>query len=269
MKISFNDSEIEKWARFSGDFNPIHFNEEAARRLDMNAPVVHGMLVLMFVKQKLREKEQMEGVHWTQFKSLLKSPVLRDAVLTLNMNEQRPRNSFRIMSHNLPGKEHVIGEIRGVPAAQWESRNPVIRIPAGEVSEQFTRFRELFGSDYSSWSQLDALIYSHFMRSNIRWSANELCFDDFAYRVPNLSDHLLVQFSHQVTFCSDINLTNEVGDYAEILYQMDNFSLIKNTDAEVGLVNIGVFLKTQHVMTIELGWMLKINFNINGKADHE
>ena len=47
----FGHAHIESWARFSGDFNPIHFDLEKARLAGSPAIIVHGMLPLLYVKQ--------------------------------------------------------------------------------------------------------------------------------------------------------------------------------------------------------------------------
>ena len=39
---------IEKFAQFSGDFNPVHFNDEEARTQGFKARIAHGMLSASF-----------------------------------------------------------------------------------------------------------------------------------------------------------------------------------------------------------------------------
>jgi len=45
--------EINLYARASGDFNPIHIDEEFARKTPLGGTVAHGMLVLSYVSQML------------------------------------------------------------------------------------------------------------------------------------------------------------------------------------------------------------------------
>jgi 3-hydroxybutyryl-CoA dehydratase len=45
--------EINLYARASGDFNPIHIDEDFARKTPLGGTVAHGMLVLAYVSQML------------------------------------------------------------------------------------------------------------------------------------------------------------------------------------------------------------------------
>ena len=49
-QIAFCRRDVENWAAFSGDYNPIHFDLERVRKLGLEQLVVHGMLGIMPVK---------------------------------------------------------------------------------------------------------------------------------------------------------------------------------------------------------------------------
>ena len=51
MDLRFDSHDIEAWARLSGDRNPIHFDREAALRMNAADVVVHGMLAMLPIKQ--------------------------------------------------------------------------------------------------------------------------------------------------------------------------------------------------------------------------
>jgi len=46
-------SDINKYAEASGDFNPIHINEEFARTTPLGGTIAHGMLVLAYMSEML------------------------------------------------------------------------------------------------------------------------------------------------------------------------------------------------------------------------
>jgi acyl dehydratase len=45
----FTKSDVLNYAKLTGDFNPVHFNEEYASNTIFKKPIVHGPLVLTFV----------------------------------------------------------------------------------------------------------------------------------------------------------------------------------------------------------------------------
>ena len=54
-RMTFGLPEVQEWARFSDDFNPIHFDSQYAKGAGLDGLVVHGMLALLPVKSALTE----------------------------------------------------------------------------------------------------------------------------------------------------------------------------------------------------------------------
>ncbi len=46
---TFTSKDVELYAQLTGDYNPVHFNEEFAKNTIFGKPIVHGPLVLTFV----------------------------------------------------------------------------------------------------------------------------------------------------------------------------------------------------------------------------
>lgn len=46
---TFTSEDVELYARLTGDYNPVHFDEEFAKNTIFGKPIVHGPLVLTFV----------------------------------------------------------------------------------------------------------------------------------------------------------------------------------------------------------------------------
>lgn len=67
MQKTVTQDQISRYARASGDTNPIHLDSEAAERGPFGRVVAHGMLVLAFVSEMLT---QAFGVHWMEGGSL-------------------------------------------------------------------------------------------------------------------------------------------------------------------------------------------------------
>ena len=88
--IRFSKFDAEQWAVFSGDYNPIHFDLNEARKLGMGKLIIHGMLAAMPVKSNISKQTpvQNEG-GWLRFKTLFCKPIPQDSpmiVETLGRN---------------------------------------------------------------------------------------------------------------------------------------------------------------------------------------
>ena len=51
FKITITNSMVNEFAKISGDFNPLHVNEEYAKTTKIGKRVVHGMLLASFLSQ--------------------------------------------------------------------------------------------------------------------------------------------------------------------------------------------------------------------------
>ena len=51
VKPPIAQDQLNRYAEASGDFNPIHLNEEAARRVGLAGIIAHGMLSMAFLGQ--------------------------------------------------------------------------------------------------------------------------------------------------------------------------------------------------------------------------
>lgn len=50
-KPPITQEQLQRYANASGDFNPIHLDEEAARRVGLESVIAHGMLSMAFLGQ--------------------------------------------------------------------------------------------------------------------------------------------------------------------------------------------------------------------------
>jgi hypothetical protein len=97
MDMLFSKLNLLRWAEFSGDFNPIHFDIERARLAGSKGIIVHGMLALLAVKQaadKLIDR-QSDGV-WHSVKARLKMPLQLDTTYRLSVTSSAHLNKFAV-----------------------------------------------------------------------------------------------------------------------------------------------------------------------------
>ena len=61
LKKTVTQPDINLYAEAGRDFNPIHIDEEFARKTPLGGTIAHGMLVLAYVSQMLTE---VFGIRW-------------------------------------------------------------------------------------------------------------------------------------------------------------------------------------------------------------
>ncbi len=256
MQMQFDAGDIEAWAALSGDRNPIHFDREAARRMDAADVVVHGMLALLPIKQHLGRSASGEG--WVQFKALLKAPVLRDAPVALSTSDRNGRVTFKLVPET-GAADHVIGNVRRIDPPVWASDAGRHALPSEEADAWLQRFRAGLGEGCDDWVALDAMVFGDFIRHRIGEVFDRLGpglrLAQRLERIESLTSHLLVQTSHQIAFCASLHAMGDL--LPSIHYQVDNIDLIESPGEAVGTLDLGVHLQDRHVMTITLGLMVK------------
>lgn len=60
VKPPITQEQLNRYAEASGDFNPIHLDEEAAHRVGLDSVIAHGMLSMAFLGQFL--EQQIAGI---------------------------------------------------------------------------------------------------------------------------------------------------------------------------------------------------------------
>jgi hypothetical protein len=70
--IRFCSESVQTWADYSGDYNPIHFDEKVAdAAIGKGGRVVHGMLAMLPLKAATSAM-RWEGDGWLQWTALLR-----------------------------------------------------------------------------------------------------------------------------------------------------------------------------------------------------
>ncbi|MBI3760021.1 MAG: MaoC family dehydratase [Deltaproteobacteria bacterium] len=109
MNLSFQQKHIQDWASMADDYNPIHFDEAAARRLGLGGIVVHGMLPLLHIKHQLSDELIASAQReWITFSSKFRQPVARDQQHQLEISTRRTGRRFALR-RNEDGAEAIAG----------------------------------------------------------------------------------------------------------------------------------------------------------------
>jgi hypothetical protein len=241
--------------QFSGDFNPIHFDPMQARRIGASALIVHGMLALLSVKQRLVMQAPPINDGWLRFKTLLRKPIAHDAEIVLSFKSSKRGLQFQALSS--ARDEYFRGSFAGIsaPAVDVEAPFSTTVIEAAVANA----FVEYYGSIHASWSALDSIIFADFMSSKAamllaytRTHVQQIFGSD-------VRDGLILHASHDVRF--DAVYFAELPAHAlancATSYDVLTPNLIGNADQCICTVQLSVRAADRIVMTIELGLVLK------------
>ena len=78
-----SESDVQKFGEVSGDMNPVHFDEEFARKTVFRGRVAHGALSIGFISALLGTKLPGDGSIFLSASIVFKTPVrIGDTVLT-------------------------------------------------------------------------------------------------------------------------------------------------------------------------------------------
>ncbi len=83
--ITITADLITKFAEFSGDFNPVHFNDEEARSQGFLGRIAHGMLSASFFSKIFANKFPGPGTIYLNQTFKFHAPVYVDETLTFKL----------------------------------------------------------------------------------------------------------------------------------------------------------------------------------------
>ncbi len=69
VKPPITQEQLRRYAEASGDYNPIHLDEQAARRVGLDGVIAHGMLSMAFLGQFVNQQiAGIPGARMVQFR---------------------------------------------------------------------------------------------------------------------------------------------------------------------------------------------------------
>lgn len=238
--LRYNTADLQAWAEFSGDFNPVHFDLARAARLNLGAVPVHGMRVMLDVKaalfQEAGRREWPEGA--LVFKAVLRAPVLNNASYRFAIESRgnglnfavadEARNTpcmtghLRPLSVSVESKCDPAGACGGGPA--WHS----FSISKAERAAAIALWPATSHGQAGAWLLLDALLFSALLRQpGLFAQVSDFAGFAPARSVDDLMQHATVLQTHHSTVISaeiqrmDIDSTGAYGEGDAIRCDID------------------------------------------------
>ncbi|HAT8014198.1 hypothetical protein [Citrobacter rodentium] len=159
MALHYGQQDASRWAAFSGDYNPVHFDEAWVKARGGSALSVHGMRALLDVKRYI--SPPADSAPFLKCTVRLRRPLWRDTAYSL-MREASKRVAATVRAH--PGGEtclscQLTAERRFPPEAGQSQR----RLDAATLAALHQAFQPLL-PDAQQWHFLDALLFRHLLQ---------------------------------------------------------------------------------------------------------
>jgi hypothetical protein len=256
--LSFDRAAIDSWATFSDDYNPIHFDKEVAQSAGFDRPIVHGMLVMLPVKQALAERQHLIpniGREWVRVRSSLKKSVPEGAAVSVSFTPRADRIAYSICGKD-DGTTYIQGSMDGRHPPAPDGGIKYSRVQRLETGEPWQLFSSSFPGVKAGWVWLDALAFSHFVRRLIPLIVAKIggYKPDWSFR-DGLPDATVVQSSHTIWFRPDLLASLPMPDEADLDCTVEDFAIQHDGDRSYGNVPLLISAAGQLVMRQEIGLM--------------
>ena len=108
-RLSIGKSQIEAFAMMSGDFNPIHMDEAAARRLGMKGVVAHGSLSLNLIWESIESSFDLAENPRLRLDVRFKLPVYLDEIVESGGKRCSGTGDYEVWVSNQDGQRVIEG----------------------------------------------------------------------------------------------------------------------------------------------------------------
>lgn len=114
---SIAQADIDRYARVSGDFNPIHTSPEYARKTPLGTTVAHGMLLLAYISQVMTKAFGTAWLENGKMYARFKAPArpgdtvsISGKITRIETCDQTPRVHCEIVCRNQDGTELILSK---------------------------------------------------------------------------------------------------------------------------------------------------------------
>lgn len=254
----FIAADLQRWAEYSGDYNPIHFDLSQARRLGMDELVVHGMLTMLPVKGFVSRHDVPEAGQWLRMRTLLRRPLPLGGAYSVAARSRRDGVAFSALCPDTD-VEYLRGSC--VPIDAPHAANDAEPTFATRTIDRghALAFAEHYGAmDCPRWVGIDAIVFADFMRTQIEAMAAHVRSRSLEGVAVDGWDGPMVHSSHVVSF--DRELLGEAQDRicdSELSYQVGQPELMRGAEQLICSITLTVLSSGRHVMTIDIGLVIK------------
>ena len=112
----FNQNDLVKYAKASGDFNPIHLDKEIAKTIGLDNVIVHGMLIMAHLGNIIANSNSVSflknfSVQFCSITRLEEKLICKGEVSKIEKNNQKKNITLKLKVLNLSGEVKIMGKM--------------------------------------------------------------------------------------------------------------------------------------------------------------
>ena len=111
----FDQNDLLKYAKASGDFNPIHLDKEFAKIIGLDNVIVHGMLIMAHLGKSVANSNSVSflknfSVQFCSITKLEERLICKGEVSKIEKNNQKKNITLKLKVLNLSGEVKILGK---------------------------------------------------------------------------------------------------------------------------------------------------------------
>ena len=111
----FSQNAIIKYAKASGDFNPIHLDKEFAKTMGLDNVIAHGMLIMAHLGKNIANSTSVSflkhfSVQFCSITRLEEKLMCKGEVSKIEKNNQKKIITLKLKVLNLSGEVKILGK---------------------------------------------------------------------------------------------------------------------------------------------------------------
>ena len=112
----FNQNDLVKYAKASGDFNPIHLDREFAKTMGFDNVIAHGMLIMAHLGKTIANSNYVSflkhfSVQFCSVTRLDERLICKGEVSKIEKNDQKKIITLKLKVLNLAGEVKILGKM--------------------------------------------------------------------------------------------------------------------------------------------------------------
>ena len=111
----FDQNDLLKYAKASGDFNPIHLDKEFAKTIGLDNVIVHGMLIMAHLGKSVANSNSVSflknfSVQFCSITKLEERLICKGEVSKIEKNNKKKNITLKLKVLNLSGEVKISGK---------------------------------------------------------------------------------------------------------------------------------------------------------------
>lgn len=256
--VRFSPQDIQHWAEFSGDRNPVHFDAEAARGLvGEKGPFVHGMLAMLPLKQAFADSlaQTKTGETWRWHAQLRRPMPISGQYRLISAKKTNGGTGFQLLS--FAGGERFISASAApqahIPCSEGHGR---FTLESQEISDMENSFRSMFPDIRQNWIGLDALLFGRYIRAHLLQFLRDQGLDSSGENSGYGRTGLLMQISHTIIAEQWALDCKDVSPHSPFTYDIEQVSTVFAEQTRYAKFQLTLYGNDRLFLVQELSLML-------------